>query len=133
MKFVKLFLLSFLWTSWGSLVVDLPQQNDQKIFLNFSNDLKLTKIISFCIRFLFTGIQEFRSLFCSEEFCLKFDISHNYGFVYLKDENLIFKIPKNSVQPHAWHHFCFSSDGQKYQIITEGNIWYQSNRKVAID
>ena len=111
---------------WGSLVIDLPQ-NDPTPVLNY--DFKITNVISFCIRFKFEGIQGYRSVFCSDPFCMKFEISQQYGFVFLNGETLIFKIPNNSITPYAWHNFCFSFDGQQYFVVVEGNIWHQTNRQ----
>ena len=127
---ITLFFISFLCPGWGSLVVDLPQ-NNQKISLNFNNDLKITNVNSFCIRFRLTGIQGYRTLFCSDEFefCLQFEILQQYGFVYLNKESFIFTILKDLVQPYAWHNFCFSFDGKSYLVVFEGHVWHQGNRQ----
>ena len=111
---------------WGSLVIDLPQ-NDPTPALNY--DFKITNVISFCIRFRFEGLQGYRSVFCSDSFCMKFEISQQYGFVFLNGETFIFKIPNDSITPYAWHNFCFSFDGQQYLVVVEGNIWHQTNRQ----
>ena len=111
---------------WGSLVIDLPQ-NDPTPALNY--DFKITNVISFCIRFRFEGLQGYRSVFCSDPFCMKFEISQQYGFVFLNGETFIFKIPNDSITPYAWHNFCFSFDGEQYLVVVEGNIWHQTNRQ----
>jgi hypothetical protein len=60
---------------------------------------------------------------------MKFEISQQYGFVFLNGETFIFKIPNDSITPYAWHNFCFSFDGHQYLVVVEGNIWHQSNRQ----
>ena len=126
MKVLLLLLFPVIPIIWGLIAIELPQ-SDQKPSLNYN--FKITNKISFCIRFSLTGIQGFRSVFCSDPFCMKFEISTQYGFVYLNGESFIFKIPHDSIQPYAWHHFCFSFDGQNYIVAVEGNIWYKGNRQ----
>jgi hypothetical protein len=126
MKVLLLHFFLVLPKAWGSLVIDLPQ-NDPTPALNY--DFKITNLISFCIRFRFEGIQGYRSVFCSDPFCMKFEISQQYGFLYLNKESFIFKIPNNSITPYAWHNFCFSYDGQQYLVVVEGNIWHHTNRQ----
>ena len=127
--FIQIF-VSFLYPILGSLVIDMPQ-NNQKILLSLNEDLKITNINSFCIRFRLTGIKGYRSLFCTDEFefCLLFEVKQKYGFVYLNGESFIFTIQRDLVQPYAWHHFCFSLDGKSYMVVVEGNIWHQANRQ----
>ena len=124
------FFVSFLCPIMGSLVIDLPQ-NNQTILLKLNEDLKITNTNSFCIRFRLTGIKGYRSLFCTDEFefCLLFEVKQQYGFVYLNGESFIFTIRRDLVQPYAWHHFCFSFDGKSYVVIVEGKIWHQANRQ----
>ena len=126
MKVLMLHFYLILPKVWGSLVIDLPQ-NDPTPALNY--EFKITNVISFCIRFRFEGIQGYRSVFCSDPFCMKFEISQQYGFVFLNGETLIFKIPNDSITPYAWHNFCFSFDEQQYLVVVEGNIWHQTNRQ----
>ena len=126
-------LFLFLCPGLGSLVIDLPQ-NDQKTLLTFDNDIRITSINSFCIRFRLTGLQGYRTLFCTHEFeyykyCLLFEVIQKYGFVYLNEESFIFTIRRDLVQPYAWHNFCFSFDGKSYKVVVEGQIWHQGNRQ----
>ena len=128
--YCNLLFLSILCPAWGSLVVDLPQ-NNQEISLKFNDSLKITNVNSFCIRFRLTGIQGYRTLFCTDEFefCLDFEVSNQYGMVFLNGESFIFTIQKDLVQPYAWHHFCISFDGKSYDVVMDGNIWYQAHRQ----
>ena len=49
------------------------------------------------------------------------------GFANANGHEFMFKVPKDSMTPYSWHHFCFNSDGQSYQVIVDGKQWYQGN------
>ena len=49
------------------------------------------------------------------------------GFANANGHEFMFKVPKDSMTPYSWHHFCFNSDGQSYQVIVDGKQWYQGD------
>ena len=107
--------------SWASLVIKLPQDNDYTI-LTLDTDIEISNVLSFCIRFSLNGKQQNeKALVCSHNghWCFVLRLALNHGFVTLNGQDLIFKVPNaNSAHPHAWHHFCFSSDENTYQVLS---------------
>ena len=49
------------------------------------------------------------------------------GFANANGHEFMFKVAKDSITPYSWHHFCFNSDGQSYQVIVDGKQWYQGD------
>ena len=109
--------------SWATFVVKWPQ-NEVPI-LEVDKEISISKFISFCLRFQWQGILKNagkKKIICSAEensgkLCLYLKLSLNEGFVSLNENDLIFEIPETKAHPFAWHHFCFSSDDHKYQVI----------------
>ena len=109
--------------SLATFVIQWPQ--NEVISLEMDKELYISKIISFCIRFKWRGPlqdEKRKIIFCSNQknygkLCFSLKLPLNQGFVGLNGKDLIFDIPKKKAQPLAWHHFCFSSDAKKYQVI----------------
>ena len=121
MKTVPLLFLSFLYC-WASLVVELPQENG-KVHLKLEKEIKITNIITFCIRFNLRGsTSKERILFSSSptNFLVLLKVSRLIGFVRLNENILVFKIPKKTIKLYSWYHFCFTADEYTYQISVEG-------------
>ena len=111
--------------SWASLVIELPHDNDYTV-LTLDTDIEIRNVLSFCIRFNLNGkLQSEKALVCSHNgrWCFVLRLALNHGFVILNGQDLIFKVPNaSSAHPHAWHHFCFSSDENTYQVPSNYNF-----------
>ena len=112
--------LSFL-CCWATLVVELPQS--EKVYLKMDKEIQIRNIITFCIRFNLRGtIAKDRFLFSSfpTQLGVLLVVKRSIGFVRLNKNNLVFKIPKETIKPYSWYHFCFSANESTYQISVEG-------------
>ena len=129
MKSLPILLMSF-WCSCGTLVLNVPNQENHTL-LTLEQSLELSQTITFCIRFNFKGYSTPRYIFTSKnsELALRFRLSVGQGYVTLNGKNLIFEIPKDTMHPHSWHHLCFSSGNETYQIVVEGKEWFQGKFK----
>ena len=126
---------------WGTLVVKVPfdQNREIKSILTLDNELEVTNEISFCIRFRFKGHFSNTFIFSGENESLALRIdpiesiidSENFGtgFVTINGIALVFKIPSMLVA-YKWIHFCFSFNGMTYQVIVDGQLWYQGYNEV---
>ena len=106
-----LILLIYISYCLGTLVVEISSEERQAI-LNLDEQIEFSQSITFCIRFNFKGYMTSRYIFTSNnsELALRLRFAVGQGYVTLNEENLIFSIPKEEVQPHSWHHLCFSSN-----------------------
>ena len=120
MKTLPLLTLSFLYC-WATLVVELPQ--DEKVYLKLENEIQIKNVITFCVRFNLRGtLAKDRILFSSSPTQLSVSLIFQrlIGFVFLNKDSLIFKIPKKTIKPYSWYHFCFTADENTYQVSVEG-------------
>ena len=118
MKTLPLLLLLYFCYSRASIVLQLPQT--EHVTLTLDSDIELSNTLSFCARFNLFGKQAHdKHIICSDNghWCFILRLALNHGFVTLNGHDLIFEVPNGKGHPHAWYHFCFSSDESKYQVI----------------
>ena len=55
-----------------------------------------------------------------------------FGLGTISENEFMFTVPKDSVKPYTWLHFCFNSDGKEYEVVVQGKQWYKGNHTNAL-
>ena len=116
----------------GTFVVDLNElsNEDKDTFLTFDQGIEITNPLTFCLRFNMRSALETNYIFSStdEQLALILRFSVSQGLVLINSMALFFEIPKdNAVLPFRWHHICFTSNEDYYDIVLDGQQWYHAN------
>ena len=117
-------------------MVEVPfakKNEDIKTILTLEKDIEITASILFCIRFQSKGNFREGYIFSgeNESIALRFDTplsndDFGVGFVTINGIHLIFKT-LTKLLPYEWHHICFNSNGETYQVMANGVLWYEEN------
>ena len=132
MKTLFPFVLVLCYTYATIVVLNDPYSAKvDQIFFTFDKPVNIKDIITVCIRFKNIGSMANQVLFSSydndyESFGLYLEIETHRGFIFLDDKPRIFKMPEN-LQPYMWHHFCINSNKKSYNVVIDGQQWYQAN------
>ena len=117
-------------------MVDLENEN-KSTFLSLDKGIEINNELAFCLRFNIKDVLETNYMFSTTDdnlvLILRFSVSQ--GIVLINSAAFFFEIPKeNGVLPFQWHHICFSSNGNSYTIVFDGNKWYHaSHAKVSLE
>ena len=128
-------------TCWclRTLVVDLEQSSNENknTFLSLDKGIEINRELAFCLRFNIKDGLKTNYMFSTTDdklvLILRFSVSQ--GIVLINSAAFFFEIPKeNGVLPFQWHHICFSTNGNSYTIVLDGNKWYHENHaKVSFE
>ena len=96
--------------------------------MTFDETIKIYKDITLCIRIKYKDYWEPSYVFNTKlnQIGIWFFFPE-IGHVFNNGIDTMFRIPKDSLQPYTWIHFCFNSDGEKYEVIVQGKKWYRGN------
>ena len=116
----------------GTFVSDLYESSYEvkDTFLAFGQGIEITNPLTFCLRFNIRSGMETNYIFSStdEQLALILRFSVSQGLVLINRVALFFEIPKdNAVLPFRWHHICFTSNEDYYDIVLDGQQWYHAN------
>ena len=90
---------------------------NSQINLNIGISLPINQF-SFCLQFYLEGSEEHWLIFkdSNENLGLYLNTQGKVSWVFIHDKNLVFLVPKNSVQAHEWINFCFVANETKYFV-----------------
>ena len=98
--------------------------------------LKFNNQLTFCFRFKVPreSMSKSRLLLRDSQdlFQIQADFSNLFGGVFGQTSSTIFSIPNGIVKPNQWNHFCLSMSNQRYSVVGNGIIWYESSHTIKI-
>ena len=124
------------YSCYGTLVLDLDTDAAEKTVLSLGRDIEVGNPITFCVRFNLKAGLSTVNIFHNElkiSFILR--LSMNFGITILNNHVLRFEIPKqHGIKPFRWHHICFRSDQETFEVAIDGKQWSQNNHsKIKIE
>ena len=132
MKILPLLLLMF-WYCWckETIVVKVPNEQNEKTLLSLEQDITISIPLTFCIKFnLKAGLLKQRPIFGSSKLSMYFKFGAGTGKVHINGQSTYFKIPPDhGINPYSWHHLCWKSDGEIQEVFFDGKQWYHGKMK----
>lgn len=130
MTYCTFFVLLALRCAFATVVIEMPAFDHQsKLTLN--EPIKMSSTVTICVRFVIKSSLNKKFMLLSDEaerLRLTLNFLTQSGHVAIDGKEKIFQIPvQDSVVPYSWYHLCLSIDHANLLVVTEGQVWYQSD------